>query len=131
MVKDDTCEIANENNWSEIRVNSKLPERRSYSAITVHNDKLYVYGGIDLNESSYGNIISISLTHSNPSWEHKIIKGALPPNICRHASVQSNGLWYISGGEVNFEATNNIFCINLLVDTSEIYNVDVICLSDS
>jgi hypothetical protein len=102
-----------------------LPERRSYCTIAIDKDKLYIYGGIDLNEGAFGNIYSIGLTQLVPIWQQHTLNGFHPHTICRHASTLVNGVWYICGGEVNFESSNLLFSIDLENGNTKKYPIDV------
>jgi hypothetical protein len=114
-----------ENGWSEIRPKGKVPERRSYSSIATYKDRLYIYGGVDLNEGALGNAYSIGLTSLVPMWEQLTLKGFHPHTICRHAAVEVNGTWYICGGEVNFESSSLLFSIELETGTTKKCIIDV------
>ena len=40
------------NNWYELRLKGKLPDRRGYHSTFVWNSKLFIYGGNDIKEGS-------------------------------------------------------------------------------
>ena len=52
--------IANEN-WYEIRTQSQIPERRSYHSTFVYDNKMYVMGGLDIQNGSMSTLWELDL----------------------------------------------------------------------
>ena len=50
-----------QDNWSELKFQKQGPERRGYHTSFVHQGKLYVHGGHDLNECTYSNMWAIDI----------------------------------------------------------------------
>ena len=48
-------------NWCELRFHNSGPERRGYQSSFVHKDKLYIYGGHDINDKTFSNMWSLDL----------------------------------------------------------------------
>lgn len=49
-------------NWSELRMASTAPERRSYHSTFVFENKLYIYGGLDIQNGSVSTLWELDLT---------------------------------------------------------------------
>lgn len=47
--------------WSELKFQKLGPERRGYHTSFIHDGKLYVHGGHDLNECTYANMWALDL----------------------------------------------------------------------
>ena len=48
-------------NWAELRLMGQQPDRRSYHSSFVFDEKLYVYGGLDIREGSLDSLFELSL----------------------------------------------------------------------
>ena len=48
-------------NWSELRFSHFSPERRGYHTSFMHQGKLYIYGGYDINEGLLNNLWCLNL----------------------------------------------------------------------
>jgi hypothetical protein len=82
--------------WSEIRVQGKLPERRSNHAAFIQNTQrnyLYIHGGRDLKEGAIDNLWRIDLDglqalktdpNRDVEWEPIKTTGAGPGKISHH-----------------------------------------------
>jgi hypothetical protein len=100
-------------NWFEIRSTTNNPERRAYHTTFVTDNKLYVYGGEDLNEGTRANMYFMDLNFlgqtatkigspiADPSWQPV----ALQPNnkqhpgpLAHHSTVVYNGHAFVLGG---------------------------------
>ena len=47
--------------WSELRIHGNLPERRSYHSSFVYDNKLYIYGGLDIQNGSVNTLWELDL----------------------------------------------------------------------
>ena len=54
--------IANQQNWSELRMHGNMPERRSYHSSFIFEDKMYIYGGLDIQNGSVDSLWELDLT---------------------------------------------------------------------
>jgi hypothetical protein len=52
--------ISNEN-WFEVRTSSQTPERRSYHSTFIYDNKMYVMGGLDIQNGSMSNLWELDL----------------------------------------------------------------------
>lgn len=48
--------------WSELRIAGKAPERRSYHSSFVFENKIYIYGGLDIQNGSINSIWELDLS---------------------------------------------------------------------
>ena len=48
-------------NWHEVRLDSKVPERRGYHSTFTYQDKLYIFGGHDIREGFLNNLWMIDM----------------------------------------------------------------------
>ena len=49
-------------NWHEVRLDSKVPERRGYHSSFEYQDKLYIFGGHDIREGFLSNLWMIDMS---------------------------------------------------------------------
>lgn len=57
-------QIKNEN-WFEVRASSQTPERRSYHSTFVYDNKMYVMGGLDIQNGSMSTLWELDLGSSS------------------------------------------------------------------
>jgi N-acetylneuraminic acid mutarotase len=99
--------------WRQIRPKDQI-SRRSYCTGCIYQQKLYIYGGVDIGEGTEGNLSSIAIYQVMPTWTQEIKHAAgMPASISRHAASLVTNTWYISGGEYQSDSSNAIFSINL------------------
>jgi hypothetical protein len=116
---------SSQDNWMEIRVQGKLPERRSNHASFVEqrrNNYLYIHGGRDLKEGALDNMwrINISevqrLQHDNSNdvqWELITTKGAGPKSISHHQCICVDDRMILIGGQSGDDDNGTIYALNL------------------
>jgi hypothetical protein len=64
MLKVNTTQLesnTNSDDWSEVRLAGKLPERRSNHCSFIVNDYLYIHGGRDIKEGPMGNMWKLNI----------------------------------------------------------------------
>jgi len=49
-------------NWSELRMAGNVPERRSYHSSFVFENKIYIYGGLDIQNGSINSLWELDLS---------------------------------------------------------------------
>lgn len=115
-------------NWIEVRLQGKLPERRSNHCafiITVRNEEyLYVHGGRDLKEGSISTMWRLNLSGIHQileedmsgdvgEWELVQTTGRGPGRISHHtASVRPSKEIVFYGGLRGEESNSEIFLFN-------------------
>ena len=95
--------------WSQIRVASTQPVRRSHHSACTWKDRIFVFGGQDLNEGVYNDFWALQTNKMNKEdelWEQIITEGG-PPKLCRHTALVHQNKMYIFGGE-DLVTENNI-----------------------
>jgi|JI9StandDraft_1071089.scaffolds.fasta_scaffold714103_1 hypothetical protein len=97
--------------WSEIRVQGKLPERRSNHAAFIQNasrNYFYIHGGRDLKEGALDNLWRIDLDgvqalkddpNRDVEWEPIKTTGASPGKISHHQCVCIDDIMILIGGQ--------------------------------
>lgn len=96
--------------WMEIRVQGKLPERRSNHASFIEHrrkDYLYIHGGRDLKEGALDNIWRLDLNgikrlseddQQELEWEQVKTKGQGPGPISHHTCAVIDDTMVLIGG---------------------------------
>eukprot|EP00347_Sterkiella_histriomuscorum_P006674 403351868 len=113
-------------NWYEVRVLGKNPERRGYHSSFICNKKLYIYGGHDIREGSLNSLWMLNLGHLSDldkpeneqdkklMWHHTDTSGPSPGAISHHTSVVFNERMYLFGGsKANGEENSKFFSLDL------------------
>lgn len=102
LIKNIEDQPQNETLWTEIQIHSKNLPRRSYHTSVIHDSKLYIYGGYDINTGILGDFYSLDLLQKNLKWEPVNQSGSLKPSP-RHshsASIYKEKIW-IFGGKID------------------------------
>jgi len=99
--------------WAEFRATSLLPERRSYMCSCIYKNRLYIFGGVDIQEGSRDSLYSIDIGAENPEWLKHKYEGVASFKYSHAASVLINNKWYMIGGNVNNDQSADIFIVNL------------------
>jgi N-acetylneuraminic acid mutarotase len=105
------------NHWQELRINGRLPDRRSYHTSFVSENKLYVFGGLDIQNGSLSSLFELDLSLVNNlndeeterrvscAW-HEITQNGKekPGEVAYHSSVVHKEYMYLFGGN-NYHRT--------------------------
>ena len=99
--------------WSEFRITSMFPERRSHMCSCIYLGKLYIYGGIDIQEGTRDSLYVIETESGAPEWTKLDITGSPIGKYSNGASVLVGTKWYIIGGNVNNDQSADVFIIDI------------------
>jgi hypothetical protein len=111
--------------WAEIRVQGKLPERRSNHAAFIQNSSknyYYIHGGRDLKEGALDNMWRINLDgvkqlqndpNSSVEWELVEPKGQSPGRISHHQCICVDDTMILIGGQTGDEDNGTIYSLDL------------------
>lgn len=115
-----------EPNWWEFRQQDIQPERRGYHSSFVYDNKLFVYGGKDIQIGYMDNIWCIDLRdlvefvpgsseyQPNPQWEKITINGNVkPPALSNHSSVVHKNKMYLFGGSSKDSENVEMYTLDL------------------
>ena len=115
-----------EENWWEFRQQDIQPERRGYHSSFVYDNRLFVYGGKDIQIGYMDNIWAIDLKDirefvrgqteysPNPQWEPIKISGNVkPPALSNHSSVVYKSKMYLFGGSSKECENVDMFTLDL------------------
>ena len=63
-IKNDSGQIENKiaENWFELRLSSTAPDRRSYHSSFYYDNKMYVMGGLDIQNGSMSSLWELDLS---------------------------------------------------------------------
>lgn len=67
-------------NWCELRTKN-TPKRRCHHVCFIHDNYLFVFGGIDINEGKSNDFSKIYLLSEEPLWESVNATGTTPRKI--------------------------------------------------
>lgn len=124
-------------NWAELRLKDKAPERRSYHSSFVYDNRLFIFGGLDIREGSLNSLWELNLNNlkdleaeegfrqENCGW--KLIKpsgnaAAIPEKIAYHTSVVYKDNMYLFGGN-NYKQSK--FDNDQIVYTSQLHYLNL------
>lgn len=124
------AESSNEQNWIEVRLQGKLPERRSNHTAFIlkqkDNEYMYIHGGRDLKEGSISTMWRVSLTgirtlfqdnYHNVEWECVNTTGRGPGKISHHTvSILSQKEVLFYGGLKGEDNNADIFLFNAMTN---------------
>ena len=83
--------------WTPLK---PMKESRSRQSSVVHNNQIFVMGGVGLSEETIKSIEKLSLNavqvDQSITWEN--VLAVLPEPLCRHCSVVYNGRLLVIGG---------------------------------
>jgi hypothetical protein len=104
-------------NWTELRLLGKQPQRRSYHSSFIYDKRLFVFGGLDIREGSLNTLYELPLSCLNEvfgeddldskpmvsqhKWREVQTSGNdahRPGNVAYHSSVIFKDSMYIFGG---------------------------------
>lgn len=100
-------------NWAELRLKGNAPERRSYHSTFVYENRLFIFGGLDIREGSLNTLWELNLTNLKDleveegyrqeicGWKQVKTTGsvvAIPDKIAYHTSVVFKDNMYLFGG---------------------------------
>ena len=99
------------NNWYEVRLDSKVPERRGYHSTFTYQNQLYIFGGHDIREGFLNNLWVIDVEafddfdktqddqEKSVGWNLLETNGNdVPDAISHHTSVVYKNTMYLFGG---------------------------------
>ena len=82
--------------WGEVRLQGKLPERRSNHCSFIVNGMMYIHGGRDIKEGPMSNMWKMNIDgiqelmedpEYGVAWESVNCKGTVPGNISHHKTA--------------------------------------------
>lgn len=126
QTKRDFDEDEDEENWYELRVDSKQPERRANHSSFVLGSKMYIYGGYDMREgpmssfwsfdfNNVGELSNCDLNTKMPSlsWNAVTTQGVKKPSaLSNHTSVIYKQKMYLYGGSSGLSSNVAFFCLD-------------------
>ncbi|KAL4492534.1 hypothetical protein ABPG72_007647 [Tetrahymena utriculariae] len=93
--------------WSEIKIFNKNICRRSYHSAVSHEDRMYIYGGYEVNEGILGDFYEMMIKNNQVFQWQKVNLSKYGPNndkplnpgpLMRHTAVTYKDKMYIYGG---------------------------------
>ena len=111
-------------NWAELRLKGNAPERRSYHSSFVYDNKLFIFGGLDIRVGSINTLWELNLSNMRDldnddgykletfGWKKVQTSGndaARPDKIAYHTSVVFKDNMYLFGGN-NYKSMSEDDC---------------------
>ncbi|XP_029475633.1 leucine-zipper-like transcriptional regulator 1 [Rhinatrema bivittatum] len=95
--------------WTEWKVEGRLPVARSAHGATVYNDKLWIFAGYDGN-ARLSDMWTISLQDRELTcWEEIEQSGEIPPSCCNFPVAVCRDKMFVFSGQSGAKITNNLF----------------------
>uniref|UniRef100_A0A3B3QVT1 Leucine zipper like post translational regulator 1 n=1 Tax=Paramormyrops kingsleyae TaxID=1676925 RepID=A0A3B3QVT1_9TELE len=95
--------------WTEWKVEGRLPVARSAHGATVYNDKLWIFAGYDGN-ARLNDMWTINLQDREQAcWEEIEQSGEIPPSCCNFPVAVCRDKMFVFSGQSGAKITNNLF----------------------
>ncbi|XP_043924248.1 leucine-zipper-like transcriptional regulator 1 isoform X2 [Protopterus annectens] len=95
--------------WTEWKVEGRLPVARSAHGATVYNDKLWIFAGYDGN-ARLNDMWTIGLQDREQAcWEEIEQSGEIPPSCCNFPVAVCKEKMFVFSGQSGAKITNNLF----------------------
>ncbi|XP_066544984.1 leucine-zipper-like transcriptional regulator 1 [Amia ocellicauda] len=95
--------------WTEWKVEGRLPVARSAHGATVYSDKLWIFAGYDGN-ARLSDMWTISLQDREQAcWEEIEQSGEIPPSCCNFPVAVCRDKMFVFSGQSGAKITNNLF----------------------
>ncbi|MEE6512193.1 hypothetical protein FKM82_019113 [Ascaphus truei] len=95
--------------WTEWKVEGRLPVARSAHGATVYSDKLWIFAGYDGN-ARLNDMWTIGLQDRDLTcWEEIEQSGEIPPSCCNFPVAVCRDSMFVFSGQSGAKITNNLF----------------------
>ncbi|XP_019062570.1 leucine-zipper-like transcriptional regulator 1 isoform X1 [Fukomys damarensis] len=95
--------------WTEWRIEGRLPVARSAHGATVYSDKLWIFAGYDGN-ARLNDMWTIGLQDRELTcWEEVAQSGEIPPSCCNFPVAVCRDKMFVFSGQSGAKITNNLF----------------------
>ncbi|XP_032074268.1 leucine-zipper-like transcriptional regulator 1 isoform X3 [Thamnophis elegans] len=95
--------------WTEWKIEGRLPVARSAHGATVYSDKLWIFAGYDGN-ARLNDMWTISLQDRDLTcWEEIKQTGEIPPSCCNFPVAVCKERMFVFSGQSGAKITNNLF----------------------
>ncbi|KAH0619007.1 hypothetical protein JD844_018606 [Phrynosoma platyrhinos] len=95
--------------WTEWKIEGRLPVARSAHGATVYSDKLWIFAGYDGN-ARLNDMWTISLQDRDVTcWEEIKQTGEIPPSCCNFPVAVCKEKMFVFSGQSGAKITNNLF----------------------
>ncbi|CAH3029867.1 unnamed protein product [Porites evermanni] len=103
----------NTGQWTEWRIEGRLPPARSAHGAAVYKNNLWIFAGYDGNKR-LDDLWTICLTDSNPRWQEVQQSGDRPPTCCNFPVAVVKDSMFVFSGQSGTKITNDMFEFNFL-----------------
>jgi len=95
--------------WTEWKIEGRLPVARSAHGATVYSDKLWIFAGYDGN-ARLNDMWTIGLQDRELTcWEEVAQSGEIPPSCCNFPVAVCRDKMFVFSGQSGAKITNNLF----------------------
>ncbi|KAB0397501.1 hypothetical protein E2I00_016177 [Balaenoptera physalus] len=95
--------------WTEWKIEGRLPVARSAHGATVYSDKLWIFAGYDGN-ARLNDMWTIGLQDRELTcWEEVAQSGEIPPSCCNFPAAVCRDRMFVFSGQSGAKITNNLF----------------------
>lgn len=103
----------NTGQWTEWRIEGRLPPARSAHGAAVYKNNLWIFAGYDGNKR-LDDLWTICLTDPNPRWQEVQQSGDRPPTCCNFPVAVVKDSMFVFSGQSGTKITNDMFEFNFL-----------------
>ncbi|PFX31709.1 Leucine-zipper-like transcriptional regulator 1 [Stylophora pistillata] len=103
----------NTGQWSEWRIEGRLPPARSAHGAAIYQNNLWIFAGYDGNKR-LDDLWTICLTDPNPVWQEVQQSGDRPPTCCNFPLAVVRDSMFVFSGQSGAKITNDMFEFSFL-----------------
>ncbi|XP_068749559.1 leucine-zipper-like transcriptional regulator 1 [Montipora capricornis] len=103
----------NTGQWTEWRIEGRLPPARSAHGAAIYKNSLWIFAGYDGNKR-LDDLWTICLTDPNPRWQEVLQFGDRPPTCCNFPVAVVKDSMFVFSGQSGTKITNDMFEFNFL-----------------
>ncbi|XP_006821248.1 leucine-zipper-like transcriptional regulator 1 [Saccoglossus kowalevskii] len=98
----------NTGQWTEWRIEGRLPPARSAHGAAVYEEKLWIFAGYDGN-TRLNDMWTLNLTGEPKAWEEVQQSGDHPPTCCNFPVAVARDTMLVFSGQSGAKITNNLY----------------------
>ncbi|KAJ7387099.1 Kelch motif [Desmophyllum pertusum] len=110
----------NTGQWTEWRMEGRLPPARSAHGAAIYKNNLWIFAGYDGNKR-LDDLWTICLTDPNPRWQEVQQSGDRPPTCCNFPVAVVRDIMFVFSGQSGAKITNDMFEFNFWTKDGRVF----------